>query len=225
MKSLAIGLVAGSLGLFLGVGTATAATTSISTSSEPALVGAGGILDQLYGSENLLRIDDNFDQVWFPAVGSATAVAKFASYSQQVGYIPDLNGDNVFDESFVALFDVSGSTDGIDLGGPSANLNSGNVNFAWALDPSGAPLWTSLPSENSDSLDHMVTWQITGGEGNTVGNYVIAWEDLPGGGDRDYNDLVLEVSVQPVPIPAAVWLFVSGLLGLSGIARARRKGD
>ena len=209
MKNFVIGLLLSSLGLFVGAGNA--------ISAEPSLTGPGGILDQLYGLGNVSRIDDDIDQIWSPANGNATAVAKFAAYSQNVGYIPDLNGDNNFDESFVSLFDVS--TNGVDLGGPSSAFDSGNVNFLWAVHPSGAPLWTSLPSENSDSLDHMVTWLITGGE--AAGNYVIAWEDLPGGGDRDFNDIVLEVSVSAVQIPAAVWLFASGLLGLIGLARRK----
>jgi len=36
------------------------------------------------------------------------------------------------------------------------------------------------------------------------------------------NGTVLEVDVRVVPVPAAVWLFGSGLLGLVGIARRRR---
>jgi hypothetical protein len=104
-------------------------------------------------------------------------------------------------------------------------LNSGHINFLWALDPSGAPLWTSRPSQNRDSLDHMVTWQILGNEGNpdnNVGAFVIAWEDLRGGGDRDFNDLIVEVDIASAPIPASVWLLGSGLLGLGGIARRKK---
>jgi len=105
-----------------------------------------------------------------------------------------------------------------------------NTDFLWALNPSGAPLWTSLPDQNDDLLDHMVTWKIIGGQANTAGNWVIAWEDLPGGGDRDFNDLVVEVGFEPIPdledslatpVPAAVWLFGSGLLGLIGFARRK----
>ena len=221
MKKIAIGLLLISFEIFLAGGTAAAATTGILPGPETPLVGAGGILDQIYGLGNLQRVDDDLDQIWFPANGTATTTAKFASFTQDVGYIPQSNDGMFNNADFVHLFDVPGGTNGIGLGGPSGTLNSGIVNFIWALDPSGAPLWTSLPGQNSDSLDHMVTWLITGGQGNTAGNWVIAWEDLPGGGDRDFNDIVLEVNVAPVPIPAAVWLFGSGLLGLIGIGRRK----
>ena len=224
MKNFAIGLLLSSFGIFMGGGTAAAAFTEILPGPETPLVGTGGILDQIYGLGNLQRVNDDLDKIWVPANGSATTVAKFASFAQDFGYIPDLDNDGFSNDSFVPLFTVPGGTNGIGLGGPSGTLNSGNVGFLWALKPSGAPLWTSLPDQNSDLLDHMVTWLISGNEdrpNNVVGNYVLAWEDLPGGGDRDFNDVVVEASVAPVPIPAAVWLFGSGLLGLIGIARRK----
>jgi uncharacterized protein DUF4114 len=223
MKKIIIVIALLSLGPFLWTGTAAAAPTSISGSlTDPA-----GILDQLFGLGNLQRVDDALDQVWFPANGSTTVIAKFAGYTQEFGYIPDLNNPGFSDDSFMWLLTVPGGTNGIGLGGPSATLTSGNVNFLWALDPSGAPLWTSLESQNSDGLDHMTTWLITGGSGNTPGNWVIAWEDLPGsladGSDRDFNDLVLEVSIRPVPIPAAIYLLGAGFVGLVGLRRKLKK--
>jgi hypothetical protein len=219
MKQIAIVITLLSFGIFLGAGTATATTTGILPGPETPLIGPGGILDQIYGLGNLQRVDDDLDQIWFPANGNATAEAKFAGFTQEFGYIPDLNNDNTFDEAFVSLYTVAGN--GINLGAPTATLSSGNHNFLWALNPSGAPQWTSLNSQNSDSLDHMVTWLITGGAGNTAGNWVIAWEDLPGGGDRDFNDLVVEASIRPIPEPATLLLLGSGLIGLVGFGRKK----
>ncbi|MHB8471829.1 MAG: VPLPA-CTERM sorting domain-containing protein [Gammaproteobacteria bacterium] len=36
-----------------------------------------------------------------------------------------------------------------------------------------------------------------------------------------YNNLVFDVTLQPVPLPAAAWLFGSGLFGLVGMARRK----
>jgi hypothetical protein len=113
MKNFAIGLLLGSFGIFLGGGTAAAATTGILPGPETPLVGAGGILDQIYGLGNLQRIDDDFDQIWFPANGTASTTAKFAAFTQDVGYIPQ-NNDGMFNSAdFVHLFNVPGGTEGI----------------------------------------------------------------------------------------------------------------
>jgi hypothetical protein len=72
-------------------------------------------------------------------------------------------------------------------------------------------------------MDHMVSWLVT--DGQYAGDYVLAWEDLKLLGDRDYNDLVVRVSgvsnMPAVPVPAAAWLFVSGLLALVSVSRRR----
>jgi len=218
MKQIAIVITLLSFGVFLGAGTA--AATGISPGPETPLIGSGGILDTIYGLGNLQRVNDDWDQIWNPANGNATAKAKFAGFSQNFGYIPQ-SGGSFNSTDFVSLFNVPGGTNGIGVGGTTATLGSGNVNFLWALDPSGAPLWTSLQSQNSDTEDHMVTWLITGGA--SAGNHVIAWEDLAGGGDRDFNDLVIEVSANPVPEPATMLLLGTGLLSLAGFRRKFKK--
>ena len=46
-----------------------------------------------------------------------------------------------------------------------------------------------------------------------------------GGGDSDFDDLAVRISVSSVPLPPAVWLFLSAILGLvsfSGIRRSER---
>ena len=52
---------------------------------------------------------------------------------------------------------------------------------------------------------------------------IAEWEYIPGYADGYVNlEPQFAVSVAAVPIPASVWLFGSGLLGLIGIARRRR---
>jgi len=63
---------------------------------------------------------------------------------------------------------------------------------------------------------------------NTTGGYFWLIEDIAvGSGDKDYNDLWASISTKtnPVPVPAAVWLFGSGLVGLVGLRRSRRLGS
>jgi hypothetical protein len=66
----------------------------------------------------------------------------------------------------------------------------------------------------------MVAWRHT-----TTGNYVLAWEDLAGLGDRDYNDLVVEVrgAAPATPEPGTLLLIGAGLVGI-GVGVRRRGG-
>jgi hypothetical protein len=95
---------------------------------------------------------------------------------------------------------------------------------------------------SSDTLDQLVTYDVTGADGAT--SRVFFWEDWARsrGSDRDYNDLVFRASplanlagagaaaATPngpvsVPLPPAVWQGAAGLLGVSTIAvrRYRRR--
>ena len=196
----------------------TAANTLILPSPyEPDLA---GILDSEFGPGNLQRIDDDMDQYW---TGSgeitATAVAKYAGYSQHFGFINE--SDDFTSLLYVPYMDAQSN---------SFNVAESGSPFRFGLDPSGSPLFSSDASDNvfcgkvfcSPELDHMVSWLITDGE--FAGDYILAWEDLKFLGDRDYNDLVVRlsgVSPQVVPVPAAAWLFGSGLIGLAAFVRRR----
>lgn len=174
-----------------------------SANAEPAL---SEVLDNIYGAGYWEPYDEP-DELWRNINGVASAQAKYASATQTLGYFPGVVGG-----TFQSLFSVTGS--GYLGGSPSATIpvaQTGSI-FRFADQPSGYPVWSSLVSDNSDGMDHMQTYSITGGP--SAGNYVICWEDLPKeSSDVDYQDLVVEVS-GVVPEPATFLLLGLGCLAL-----------
>lgn len=121
---------------------------------------------------------------------------------------------------YVQTFDshYSGGGDTIGFGAPQLLTTSA---FGFYLGTLSNGTFFSQTVKNGDSLDHMYAYGPVAG---MPFDYIIAWEDLITGQDRDYQDFVatlVDITPIPVPLPAAVWLMASGLLAVAGLSRNR----
>lgn len=104
--------------------------------------------------------------------------------------------------------------------------------FGFYLSTANNGTFFSNTALNGDGADHMFAYQGNGApfisgsledEFFNATDYILAWEDLAGLGDADYQDFVLIAKdMSPVPLPPALWLLGTGLIGLAGVARRRR---
>ncbi len=163
------------------------------------------------GSIDLVRVDDNDDQVYNFISWSAEAHAVWAKAWQMFGTSDDgslLNVEGEGDDASGSLSDVVGD---------------GSVVFGRFGDEFLTSDVFTDPTLNGDGLDHVVTYRYVGtaGEGGEEQvKYFLFFEDLLDGAPRhdfDYNDLVVEIEgVVPEPTSLA-------LMAIGGLCMLRRR--
>ena len=201
-------LIAGLL-LFCFVNTAGGATLSISPTNTHALVSGDTV---------------SFD-VWFNAdedgdtlVGATLNLGYDASELTFLGYATPLGWEEFF-----------GSVQAVTMQ-DSTYLVNYNQNYAWdgsPIDVAGGgqvSLGTfSFQVTNgllADGLSDLWLVDEVSADVNTTYQSVISYNDLPG----EYASTLLigqGADIAPIPVPAAVWLLGSGLLGVLGLRRRK----
>ena len=203
------------------------AATITPVQTNPVETDLSVVLDQIYGSGNYFRIDDDLDQLGQPGLISVRALATFAGARETLGYctLCDGSDDVYFDQSF--------SIDGVFSTPLTVNGVSNffmTEQFSW-FDYAQYPPFTGMvysdPSRNPAGMDHMVTYGVSG----LPNTYVLAFDDwisVPNpNSDRDYQDLVVEVTYVSgppdiqTPEPGAVLTLLGGLAALAFIRRKR----
>jgi hypothetical protein len=182
----------------------------------------GNGVDYSNGSVNALRTFDtnggdemihivlgdptNIDQIWTDGTAMVTAEAKYADFGQSFGW----NQGGTTGSGYTELL-----TDA-DVGGTAVDIMI-DGDFLWAINPSSGDTWWSRNSQNSDYVDHMLTYKIEGlPGGETV--WLLFWEDLPfSTTDADFNDFVVEI--RAIPEPGSAFLLGAGLLALAAWRR------
>lgn len=111
----------------------------------------------------------------------------------------EVNGSTIFDQS-----DAVGATTSIDLLG-------GLLPFLFTTSGAGGTAANGSPFGGSLSIAFAALGD---------GSFIALFGD--GSGDSDRDDFAVKIAVSAVPLPPAVWLFISAILGLVSFARIRR---
>lgn len=162
------------------------------------------------GNIVVTRVSDDADESYDAESFSAETIAAYAMARQSFGTAAD-----------GVLFDVEGKFDNPTSGSVTDAAGGTDIHFGRFGNDCGTVDVTTDSATNPSGKDHVVTYTYTIDGQEQVGKYILFYEDANETSDVtdwDYNDLVVEVTLVPVPEPSSL-----ALIALGGLAMLRRR--
>ena len=144
--------------------------------------------------------------------------------------------DHEIDEPINTFFNESGSVDGTAAAGQSWEIDEPEFLFGDIItnfEANNLDNFNGVPAGLEDDVSMAMGWDFSLVAGETATIMLMLGVDDPGGfrlkhTDPDSNESfylsgTLGISLSPIPVPAAIWLFGSGLVGLIGFSRRKAK--
>lgn len=133
----------------------------------------------------------------------------------------DLDGDALAEAGDTFLFfDDAGGTKTIAKSALDPLYNIGDELLFFIKSPDGT-FFTGLGSRNPDGRRHAKVEDLGNYSYNVFFEDLRAWKWVCWSCEPDFNDAIFRVD-SPVPLPGAVWLFGSALVGLVALNRRRK---
>jgi hypothetical protein len=155
----------------------------------------------------------------FVSAGTGVVTAYFAGFDAAFDSRIGLSINGAAPLSFGLLNKTSALGESLVLG----NVVAGDT-LEFILQIGGsAPLYSTTASANTDGVDHAWSTAYAGGDFGIPAGIFVGFEDLPGGGDFDYNDHRF-VFTFPGAVPEpGTWVMLVVGFGLVGASTRRRR--
>lgn len=197
-----------------------AAAVVITPGTNPNEPGLYALLNSVYGAGTWTQADS-------AAATSYVTTQENIVVDFTTRYAADGSTFGIFrnETTFTGLMTTSGSgaTPSNVVVTPEMQSDGVGQRFTFGLrnDATG-DLFNSDPTKNGDGQYHMLWFSLN----SDPTRWILAWEDTTGLGDRDYNDLIIEVAWQRVPAqvpePATLALLGTACLGAGALVRRRK---